>query len=127
MSVETAWPDPDVVSYVQSVIDAAGTDTAPVIPKITVGTVLNAACLHFKVSKIDMVSERRSRHLVYARQAAMYISREVTPRSLQQIGNCFGGRDHTTVIHAIKAVEAKIADGGAITSDLDALRGRLPV
>lgn len=70
----------------------------------------------------EMVSARRSKSVAWPRQVAMYLSRELTPCSLPDIGRRFGGRDHTTVIHAIKQVEKRIAEIPDIRDDVAALR-----
>jgi hypothetical protein len=59
----------------------------------------------FGVSLIDMQSARRTQELVRPRQTAMYLAKRLTLQSLPQIGRCFGGRDHTTVLHAVRKVE----------------------
>ena len=60
---------------------------------------------HYNVSKADLLSSRRTRTIVRPRQIAMYLSKTLTPRSLPEIGRRFGGRDHTTVLHAVRKVE----------------------
>ena len=64
---------------------------------------------YYGLKQIDMVSQRRSRAVAWPRQVAMYLCRELTPHSLPSIGRYFGGRDHTTVMHAIRAVEQRRA------------------
>jgi chromosomal replication initiator protein len=58
----------------------------------------------------DMKSKKRTRAIAFPRQVAMYISRELTESSLPKIGDHFGGRDHTTVIHAYEKISNKIED-----------------
>ena len=60
---------------------------------------------YFNIRFNDMVSVRRSRIIARPRQVAMYLSKICTPKSLPEIGRLFGGRDHTTVMHAVKKVE----------------------
>jgi chromosomal replication initiator protein len=64
---------------------------------------------------IEMRSARRARKVAWPRQVAMYLARRLTTRSMPEIGRRFGGRDHTTVIHAVRAVEAR----RAADADLD--------
>lgn len=59
---------------------------------------------HYGVTRVDMISPRRTDNIVKPRQMAMYLSKEFTTRSLPEIGRKFGGRDHTTVIHAIRKI-----------------------
>ena len=60
---------------------------------------------HFNIRLTDMHSPRRSRSVARPRQIAMYLAKSITSRSLPEIGRKFGGRDHTTVMHAVKKIE----------------------
>src|SRR5207244_2743233 len=62
----------------------------------------------FRVEPKLLASDRRQRPLLLARQVGMYLARKLTPLSLQQIGAYFGGRDHTTVLHACRKIEAAL-------------------
>lgn len=64
----------------------------------------------YDVSVADILSARRSAHIVKPRQIAMYLSKKRTLRSLPEIGRRFGGKDHTTVLHAVRKVENKLTD-----------------
>lgn len=72
-----------------------------------------------------MVSPERRRHIAWPRQVAMYLTREITHRSLPSIGDAFGGRDHTTVIHAIRCVEQRMRDDPLMRADVEALQQAL--
>ncbi|MDP3014383.1 MAG: chromosomal replication initiator protein DnaA, partial [Candidatus Subteraquimicrobiales bacterium] len=65
-------------------------------------------CRYFNISKSDLVGSKRSQPIVYPRQIAMYITREMTDYSLPKIGEVYGGRDHTTVLHAVNKIESLI-------------------
>jgi chromosomal replication initiator protein len=67
---------------------------------ISISTIQQEVCRFYGISKEDLVCNKRSQNIVYPRQVAMYLSRELTDLSLPRIGSEFGGRDHTTVIHA---------------------------
>lgn len=85
-------------------------------PRITIDEIQRAVCAHYKLDKSEMASKRRVRAIARPRQVAMYLAKELTPRSYPEIGRRFGGRDHSTVIHAVRTVEAlRVAD-----SELDA-------
>lgn len=85
-------------------------------PRITIDEIQRAVCAHYKLDKAEMASKRRVRAIARPRQVAMYLAKELTPRSYPEIGRRFGGRDHSTVIHAVRTVEAlRVAD-----SELDA-------
>ena len=60
---------------------------------------------HFDLKPIDLVSARRARAVARPRQIAMYLAKRLTTRSLPEIGRKFGGRDHSTVIHAVRRIE----------------------
>jgi len=80
--------------------------------KILIRDIQNLVCKYFKISKNEMLSPRRSRYLVRPRQIAMYLSKNLTSKSLPDIGREFSNRDHTTVIHSVKVVEKlKYIDG----------------
>ncbi len=69
----------------------------------------NIVCRFYNISKVDLISNRRSASIVFPRQIAMYLTRELTDLSLPKIGDCFGGRDHTTVMHANEKIEKLIS------------------
>jgi chromosomal replication initiator protein len=73
----------------------------------------------------DMLSARRSRAVARPRQIAMYLSKQLTPRSLPEIGRRFGGRDHTTVMHAVKKIEELRSTDSTLSEDIDLLRRML--
>jgi chromosomal replication initiator protein len=72
---------------------------------VNVDDIKKAVCEHCNIRVADMHSERRSRHIARPRQMAMYLSKKLTTHSLPEIGRKFGGRDHTTVMHAVKRIE----------------------
>jgi chromosomal replication initiator protein len=83
------------------------------------------ACAHFAVSDDALLSRSRAARVAWARQAAMYLARELTDHSLPQIGRDFGGRDHTTVLHACRRVAAEIARDPQALTDIEALTAQL--
>lgn len=76
--------------------------------KITIEAIKEVVVKYYKLKPSDMVTKRRSQPIAFARQVAMYIAREQTDMSLPEIGQNFGGRDHTTVIHAYETIKKKI-------------------
>jgi hypothetical protein len=64
-----------------------------------------AVCIEFDISPVDLISERRTLRHVIPRQVGMFLCKKITTRSLPEIGRKFGGRDHTTVLHAVGRVE----------------------
>lgn len=90
--------------------------------RIKIEDIQRAVAQHFNVSKSDLLSARRNRSIVRPRQIAMYLSKHMTPRSLPEIGRRFGGRDHTTVLHAVRKIEELIAADGTVARDVDMLK-----
>ena len=80
---------------------------------------------HYHVSRADLLSARRTATVVLPRQIAMYLSKSLTLRSLPEIGRRFGGRDHTTVLHAVRKIEALSGKQAALAEDLELLRRML--
>ena len=79
-------------------------------PEITAATIMGQTASYFGLSIDDLCGTSRSRVLVTARQIAMYLCRELTDLSLPKIGQQFGGRDHTTVMHAAKKIKTEMAE-----------------
>ena len=77
---------------------------------------------HYNVSKADLLSARRTRTIVRPRQIAMYLAKVLTPRSLPEIGRRFGGRDHTTVLHAVRKIEGLIDGDTALKEEIELLK-----
>lgn len=78
--------------------------------EITSSLIMGKTADYFNITMDDLVSSSRVRDLAYARQMAMYLCREMTDLSLPKIGELFGGRDHTTVIHAYKKINAEMSE-----------------
>ncbi len=77
---------------------------------VTIDQIQRKVAEHFDVRLADMTSKRRPANIAFPRQIAMYLSRELTETSLSDIGDAFGGKDHGTVIHAVKLVKKRIED-----------------
>jgi len=72
---------------------------------VTIENIIKTVCDYFKINVREMLSQRRSRYLVRPRQIAMYLTKNLTSKSLPDIGRGFAGRDHTTVIHSVKTID----------------------
>ncbi|HVL72091.1 MAG TPA: chromosomal replication initiator protein DnaA [Beijerinckiaceae bacterium] len=79
----------------------------------------------YNVSRSDILSERRTAAVVRPRQIAMYLSKVLTLRSLPEIGRRFGGRDHTTVLHAVRKIEKALGEDAALTEEVELLKRML--
>lgn len=97
----------------------------PTCDKITIDKIMRATCEHYGKSKTDLICKRRTTDLVHPRQVAIYLCKEMTLHSMPEIGRRFGGRDHTTVIHAHKKISALITTVPSIDHDVKAIMARL--
>ncbi len=77
---------------------------------------------HYNVSRQEMVSNRRTRTIVKPRQIAMFLAKTMTPRSFPEIGRRFGGRDHTTVLHAVRKIENLLDQDTKLSHEVELLR-----
>ncbi|MCY0093129.1 chromosomal replication initiator protein DnaA [Hoeflea ulvae] len=77
---------------------------------------------HYNVSRQELVSDRRTRVIVKPRQIAMYLAKTMTPRSFPEIGRRFGGRDHTTVLHAVRKIEGLITADTKLGHEIELLK-----
>ncbi len=94
-------------------------------PDITAATIMGQTASYFGLSIDDLCGTSRSRVLVTARQIAMYLCRELTEMSLPKIGQQFGGRDHTTVMHAERKIRSLMAERRAIYNQVTELTNRI--
>ncbi len=109
--------------------DAVLKDLLPdqVGPEITAAVIMNEASGYFGISIDDLIGSSRSRTLVTARQIAMYLCRELTDLSLPAIGQSFGGRDHTTVMHAERKIRQLMAERRGLYNQVADLTTRIKV
>ncbi len=89
--------------------------------KLTIDDIQRKVAEHYKLKMSDLLSARRAREVARPRQVAMYLAKKLTPRSLPEIGRRFGGRDHTTVMHAVKRIESLRATDREIDADVTLL------
>ncbi len=90
--------------------------------KITIEEIQKKVAEHFNIRLTDMHSPRRSRSVARPRQIAMYLAKSITSRSLPEIGRKFGGRDHTTVMHAVKKIEELKQEDNNFNDDIELLK-----
>ncbi len=93
--------------------------------KVTVEEIMRQVADHYNLRMSDLLSPRRARSVARPRQVAMFLSKMLTSKSLPDIGRRFGGRDHTTVIHAVKKVEELKMTDSQIAEDVELLRRML--
>jgi chromosomal replication initiator protein len=90
--------------------------------RVTIEEIQRRVAEHYGVRLADMQSARRARAVARPRQLAMYLAKQLTPRSLPEIGRKFGGRDHTTVIHAVRRIDELRATDASLAEDIEHLR-----
>jgi chromosomal replication initiator protein len=93
--------------------------------RISIDEIQTQVAEHYRIRKAEMTSARRAREVARPRQVAMYLSKQLTPKSLPDIGRRFGGRDHTTVIHAVKQIERLRACDAELDADIRLLMRQL--
>jgi chromosomal replication initiator protein len=98
---------PEVITYVARTVTTNGRELEGAVNRLLAHSALNGGPLtsHFNVSRAEILSSRRTANVVRPRQIAMYLAKTLTLRSLPEIGRRFGGRDHTTVLHAVRKIE----------------------
>jgi chromosomal replication initiator protein len=95
--------------------------------RVTIEEIQKRVAEHFNIRLADMHSARRARAVARPRQVAMYLAKQLTSRSLPEIGRKFGGRDHTTVMHAVKKVEELRSADIGFNEDVELLRRMLEI
>jgi chromosomal replication initiator protein len=95
------------------------------VPEVSIQRIQQTVSERFGISTDELCSDKRSQNIVYPRQVAMYLSRELTDSSLPKIGREFGGRDHTTVIHATSKITRLIREDRSVYNLVQELTARV--
>jgi chromosomal replication initiator protein len=93
--------------------------------RIKVEDILRIVSRHFAVPKAEILSDRRHRSVVRPRQIGMYLAKQLTSRSLPEIGRRFGNRDHTTVLHAIRKIDKELSGDPRLKDEIEELKRQL--
>ena len=93
--------------------------------RIKIEDIQRVVARQYNVSRSDLLSSRRTANVVRPRQVAMYLAKTLTLRSLPEIGRRFGGRDHTTVLHAVRKIEALVSKDTALSDEVESLKRQL--
>jgi chromosomal replication initiator protein len=93
--------------------------------RVRIEEILKLVSAHFSLTRADLLSSGRTANVVRPRHIAMYLSKTLTSRSLPEIGRRFGGRDHTTVLHAVRKIEGLIGGDAALRDDISLLKRML--
>jgi chromosomal replication initiator protein len=90
--------------------------------RVKIDDIQKLVASHYNISRADILSSRRTANVVRPRQIAMYLSKQLTLRSLPEIGRRFGGRDHTTVLHAVRKIEELVSKDKSLAEVIELLR-----
>ncbi len=121
--VRTAYMNRPVT--METVEEALGELPVKAERRITVDDIQKSVASYFSITVDDLISKRRTKAVVRPRHIAMYLAKTMTTRSLPDIGRRFGGRDHSTVIHAVNKITETLTSDAVLAEDVEALRRRL--
>ena len=93
--------------------------------RVKIEDIQRVVARQYNVSRADLLSSRRTANVVRPRQVAMYLAKTLTLRSLPEIGRRFGGRDHTTVLHAVRKIENLVGNDSALAEEIELLKRQL--
>ena len=93
--------------------------------RVKIEDIQRVVARQYNVSRADLLSSRRTANVVRPRQVAMYLAKTLTLRSLPEIGRRFGGRDHTTVLHAVRKIENLVNTDNALAEEIEILKRQL--
>jgi chromosomal replication initiation ATPase DnaA len=109
-----------------NMIDAdAAAEKARLVMPLPIEKIQAVVADHYEIPRIEMTSERRQPNIVFPRQVAMYLAKELTGLSYPRMGRRFGGRDHTTVLHAVRKIAARVAADAVFAAEVDGLKAAL--
>ena len=94
-------------------------------PEITPQFIIQVVAEHFNISELDLIGQKRNKEIVFPRQIAMFLCREMTNAPLQQIGACIGGRDHTTIIHGMDKISTELKTKPEIEGTINVLKKKI--
>jgi hypothetical protein len=130
---EQKSPAPEIVPLAEPVAEIADDPDQPLIlddhrvraAPLYVTDIVTFTAAYFRIPMIEFMSVRRTHNLSYPRHICMWLSKELTPRSLPYIGKRIGGRDHTTVLHGIRKIESMRICDPALQATLDDMLSKL--
>ncbi|MGI6081197.1 MAG: chromosomal replication initiator protein DnaA [Candidatus Avilachnospira sp.] len=92
---------------------------------VTPELIISMVAEHYNITLLDMASPKRNKEIVYPRQIAMYLCREMTSAPLQQIGKCLGGRDHATIINGINKISDELKTNEQLRTQIDIIKKKI--
>ena len=93
--------------------------------EITIDTIIDTVSEHFHLKPADIISQKRNKEVVYPRQIAMYLCRDMTESPLQMIGKAMGNRDHTTILHGIEKISGDLNDNENLKGTIEILKKKM--
>jgi chromosomal replication initiator protein len=111
---------PITLDITKNILDSMGNVVQ--VKQITVESIVQAVAEHYRIKKDELFNKKRTRSIAYPRQVAMYLCRELADMSYPRIGELFGGRDHTTVIHAFEKISNESKTDSKLQNDLKTLQ-----
>ena len=93
--------------------------------QVSVENIQKTTAEYYNIKMSDILSKRRSRSIARPRQMAMFLAKELTNYSLPEIGEAFGGRDHTTVIHSVKTIDKLRKSDEELNGSIDSLKSKI--
>ena len=92
---------------------------------VTVDLIVDVVAEHFNINATDILSSKKSRNIAYPRQICMYLCRELTEESLQNIASSLGRRDHSTILHGINKIAAEVTKDTSLQNTIDVLKKKI--
>ena len=111
---------PITLDITKNILDSMGNVVQ--VKQITFESIVQAVAEHYRIKKDELFNKKRTRSIAYPRQVAMYLCRELADMSYPRIGELFGGRDHTTVIHAFEKISNESKTDSKLQNDLKTLQ-----
>jgi chromosomal replication initiation ATPase DnaA len=105
--------------------ESAETVKRTLAKRLTIERIQAAVCRFYQIPRVEILSARREAKIVRPRQVAMYLAKTLTVRSLPEIGRMFGGRDHTTILHAVRKIGALVARDPDLNEVVEKLKATL--
>ena len=102
-----------------------GATAAPEPASPSIRAIQHTVCRHYNISMADLFGQYKAASIVRARHLAMYLARIMTTRSMPEIGRFFGGKDHTTVLHAVRKFEKLVSEDPQVAAEVEAVRSTI--
>lgn len=94
-------------------------------PRNMMDRTIREVCEHYKITRLDIISQRRTKNVLKPRQVAMYLIKQLSVRSLPEIGRAFGGKDHTTIWHAVRKIEGLVESDACLAAEIEYLKAKI--